>query len=241
MNIDGLGTAIVRQLVESGLVATVADLYTLTDVDLLALSKNDAKEAGFPCPAEPALGGRSFKSKSAANLTAAIAATKSAPLDRVLFALGISGIGRSSAKLLCERFGSVDAIIAADIEEIKAIDGFGEVMALSVHTAMREPQMLELIATLRERGVLMEYESGAVAAKSDKFAGLTFVLTGTLATMTREQAKSLIESHGGKCSGSVSKKTDYVVAGENAGSKLTKAEGLGVKVISEEELSEMVG
>jgi DNA ligase (NAD+) len=216
MNIDGLGTAIVGQLVESGLIHTVADLYKLTQADLLTLE--------------------GFKDKSADNLITAIAATKANPLDRVIFALGISGVGRSIATLLCEEFGGIDAIMTAEKDALADVDKVGDILAENVYTAMREPHMTQLIAALRESGVVMAYTAKAT---SDTLSGLTFVLPGTLTLMTREQAKSLIESCGGKCSGSVSKKTDYVVAGENAGSKLTKAESLGVKVISEDELREL--
>ncbi|MCL1831523.1 MAG: NAD-dependent DNA ligase LigA [Oscillospiraceae bacterium] len=216
MNIDGLGTAIVKQLVESGLVRTVADLYKLTQEDLLKLE--------------------GFKDKSADNLVSAIAASKVNPLDRVLFALGISGVGRSIATLLCEAFGDIERIMNADKDALACVDKVGDVLADNVYTAMREPHTVALIEALRRNGVTMAYTAKAT---SSDLAGLTFVLTGTLTTMTREQAKSLIESRGGKCSGAVSKKTDYVVAGENAGSKLTKAESLGVKVISENELQEL--
>jgi DNA ligase (NAD+) len=219
MNIDGLGTAIVRQLVESGLVCSVADLYTLTQEQLLTLD--------------------GFKQKSADNLVRAIETSKSNPLDRVIYGLGIRGIGRSLAKALCEAFGTFDAIMESDVETLKAIEDFGDILAENVHTAMRQPHMTELIQRLKQSGVLMEYARKSDTATSAKFAGQTFVLTGTLPTMSRDQAKVLIESHGGKCSGSVSKKTDYVVAGESAGSKLTKAESLGVKIISEAELAEM--
>ncbi|MCL2755164.1 MAG: helix-hairpin-helix domain-containing protein, partial [Oscillospiraceae bacterium] len=219
MNIDGLGSAIVAQLVESGLVANVADLYALTREQLMTLE--------------------GFKDKSADNLVNAIAATKANPLDRVLFALGIREIGRRSAALLCEARGSIEAIASASVEELQGIENFGKVMARNVYDAMRDEVMLATIALLRERGVKMAYIAREKSAESDTFAGLTFVLTGTLATMTREQATALIESRGGKCSGSVSKKTSYVVAGENAGGKLTKAEALGVKVINEAELAEL--
>jgi DNA ligase (NAD+) len=226
MNIDGLGPAIVAQLVSTSdiderepLVRTVADLYSLTREELMTLE--------------------GFKTKSADNLIRAIAATKSNPLDRVLYALGIRGIGRRSSRLLCEAFGSLEAIAAAGLDELKGLDNFGDVLAQSVFEAMRDEQMLATIAALKDRGVEMKYISREKNAEGDTLAGKTFVLTGTLANMTREQAKALIESKGGKCSGSVSKKTTYVVAGESAGSKLTKAESLGIAVISEDELVKM--
>lgn len=217
MNIDGLGEAIVEQLVKNGFVKTVADLYTLTMQDLLTLD--------------------GFKEKSASNLITAIENSKSNEPDRLIFALGIRGIGQRSATLLCQRFGSVENIMNAELADIVAIDSFGDVLADSVYRAMREPHRIRLIERLKEYGLNMTYSK---QAKGDTFAGLKFVLTGTLPTMTREQAKEIIESLGGKCAGSVSKKTDYVLAGEDAGSKLTKAEQLGIKIIDENEFKAML-
>ncbi|MCL1881060.1 MAG: NAD-dependent DNA ligase LigA [Oscillospiraceae bacterium] len=216
MNIDGLGPAIVKQLVQNKLVQTVADLYKLSVSDLLTLE--------------------GFKQKSADNLVNAITKSKSQSLDRVLFALGIRGIGRRSATLLCDELESMEAIKTANLERFQSIEHFGEVLAENVHTAMRIPSMLNLIDELKQSGLSMEYADKTTSAKSNKLEGLTFVVTGTLSSMSRDEAKALIESHGGKCTGSVSKKTSYLLAGENAGSKLTKAVGLGVSVISEDEL-----
>lgn len=216
MNIDGLGEAIVEQLVNEGLVHTVADLYTLTKQDLTALER--------------------FGEKSAENLLASIEKSKSNELNRLVFALGIRGIGQRSATLLCEKFGDMDGIMEADSLTISAIDGFGDILADSVYSAMREPHMIALIEQLKSLGLNMTYSDVKV---SDKFAGLTFVLTGTLPTLKREQAKEMIEKRGGKCSGSVSKKTSYVLAGEEAGSKLTKANELGIPVITEEQFLNM--
>ena len=142
------------------------------------------------------------------------------------------------AKLLCEKFGSMEAIMEALPLEICSIDGFGDIMADSVYNAMQEPHRIKLIERLKNHGVNMTYDSGKI---SDELAGKTFVLTGTLPTLTRDQAKKLIEERGGKCSGSVSKKTAYVLAGEEAGSKLTKAQELGVTIISEQEFRGMIG
>ena len=217
MNIDGLGEAIVEQLVKNGFVKTVADLYTLTMQDLLTLD--------------------GFKEKSASNLITAIENSKSNEPDRLIFALGIRGIGQRSATLLCQRFGSVENIMNAELADIVAIDSFGDVLADSVYRAMREPHRIRLIERLKEYGLNMTYSK---QTKGDTFAGLKFVLTGTLPTMTRDQAKEIIESLGGKCAGSVSKKTDYVLAGEDAGSKLTKAEQLGIKIIDENEFKAML-
>lgn len=217
MNIDGLGEAIVEQLVNEGLIKTVADLYTLDIQELMALER--------------------FGRKSAENLLQSIENSKKNELNRLVFALGIRGIGQRAATLLCEHFGDMDSIMNAFELEISSIEGFGGIMARSVYEAMHEPHRIKLIERLKEYGVNMSYSSSKV---SDKFAGLTFVLTGTLPTMTRDQAKALIEQNGGKCSGSVSKKTSYVLAGEEAGSKLTKANELGITVITEAQLLEMI-
>ncbi|MBR6071148.1 MAG: NAD-dependent DNA ligase LigA [Ruminococcus sp.] len=216
MNIDGLGPANMKLLTETGLVKSPADLYSLEKEQLVALDR--------------------FAEKSAENLIAAIAASKAAGLDRLIHALGIRNIGRRAAVLLCERFGDIDSLLAAGRDDVAAIDGFGEIMAESVVTALGEPHMRDLIAKLKAAGVEMTYEKQT--SGDDRFAGLTFVLTGTLPTMKRDEAKALIESFGGKVSGSVSKKTNYVVAGEDAGSKLTKAQELGIAVLSEAELLE---
>lgn len=217
MNIDGLGEANMELLVEKGLVQSPADLYHLKKEQLSVLE--------------------GFGEVSAEKLIKAIEKSKNAELDRLVFALGIRNIGQKAAALLCERFGNMDRIIGADTEEISSIDTFGNIMAESVVKALREPHRLELIRRLREAGVNMNYtkKSGG----DGRFIGITFVLTGTLPTMKRDEAKALIESFGGKVSGSVSKKTGYVVAGEEAGSKLVKAQELGIKIIDEATLIEM--
>lgn len=217
MNIDGLGEANMELLIEKGLVSSPADLYFLKKEQLSTLE--------------------GFGEVSAEKLVKAIEISKNAELDRLVFALGIRNIGQKAATLLCERFGDMDRIISADTEEISSIDTFGDIMAESVVTALREPHRLELISRLREAGVNMTYTKRA--SGDTRFAGITFVLTGTLPTMKRDEAKALIESFGGKVSGSVSKKTGYVVAGEEAGSKLAKAQELGIKIIDESTLIEM--
>lgn len=217
MNIDGLGEAIVEQLVNEGLIKTVADLYELDLQELMALDR--------------------FGRKSAENLLESIEKSKSNQLNRLVFALGIRGIGQRAATLLCEHFSDMDGIMNALPLEIASIEGFGDIMAQSVYNAMQEPHRIKLIERLKAHGVNMSYSDGKV---SDKFAGLTFVLTGTLPTYTRDQAKALIEKNGGKCSGSVSKKTSYVLAGEEAGSKLTKANELGITVLTEEQFVKML-
>lgn len=218
MNIDGLGEAVVEQLVSADLVHTVADLYTLDLLQLTSLER--------------------FGAKSAENLLKAIENSKKNEPDRLIFALGIRGIGQKAATLLCQKFGDVESIMSASAEDIAAIDGFGEILAQSVYNAMREPHRVKLIERLKELGLNMTYTSQQV---SDKLNGLTFVLTGTLPTLKRDEAKAMIEQRGGKVSGSVSKKTSYVVAGEEAGSKLTKANELGITVLTEEQFLQMIG
>ncbi len=216
MNIDGLGDAIVEQLAENNLIENSADLYKL-NYDMLISLPN-------------------FKEKSVNNLLNAIENSKNNEADRLVFALGIKGIGRRNAELLCKTFGGIDGIMSASEEEITAIDSFGGILAKNVVNAFKAEDMIALIDRLKEYGVNMTYNN---VIAGDKFKGLTFVLTGTLPTLKREQAKELIENLGGKCTGSVSKKTNYVVAGEEAGSKLTKANELGITVIDEEELIRM--
>ncbi|MDE7137917.1 MAG: NAD-dependent DNA ligase LigA, partial [Ruminococcus sp.] len=154
-----------------------------------------------------------------------------------VYALGIRNIGQRAAILLCERFHDMGSLLSAEKEDISDIEGFGDIMAENVVTALRESHRLELIDRLREYGVNMTYDKQL--SVDERFKGMTFVLTGTLPTMKRDDAKKLIESFGGKVSGSVSKKTNYVVAGEEAGSKLVKAQSLGINIISESDLLEM--
>lgn len=218
MNIDGLGEAVVKQLVENRLIITVADLYGLQQQDLEMLP--------------------GFAKVSASKLIANIENSKANSPDRLLFALGIKGIGQKNAQLLMKHFGSIEKLSETSPEEISAVENFGDILANNIFTALHEPHMTELIERLKSYGVNTVYQSDV---KSDKLAGLTFVITGTLPDMTRDEAKTLIEQNGGKCSGSVSKKTSYVLAGEEAGSKLTKAQQLGVTVISQQQLIEMIG
>lgn len=217
MNIDGLGPQIVHTLLDNKLITSVAGLYTLSENELLQLYN--------------------FKEKSVNNLLNAIEKSKSNSLDRLVFGLGIRNIGQASAKLLCDKFGDLDNIMNASAEQISEIDGFGGVMAQSVYNAFHEEHMIELIKRLKECGINTKYEKIQI---DDRFAGKTFVLTGTLPTLKRSEAKALIEKYGGKASGSVSKKTDYVLAGEEAGSKLDKAQQLGIKIITEEQFKDMI-
>ena len=215
LNIVGLGESVVAALLNSGLIHTPADLYSLTKEQLLTLPK--------------------FKAKSAENLIAAIDNSRTAETYRVIYALGIHGVGLSSAKALASRFGSVSGVIAAQKDDIIAVDGFGEVLADAVYTAARNPDFAALALSLDS---LLNIK--AVAPAGDRLSGLTFVLTGTM-SVKRDEVAALIERSGGKCAGSVSKKTSYVVAGEDAWSKLDKANALGVAVLSEAELYALAG
>ena len=210
MAIDGLGEAVAVQLTEKGLVHTVADLYTLTEEDLLGLDK--------------------FKSKSAQNLLSAIERSKANNLDKLLFGLGIRNIGDKAAALLAEHFGSMDAVRAASPEQMCEIDGFGAVMAQSVQEFFAKEGTRDLLQRLADAGVNMRWTG---APKGTALAGMTLVVTGTLPTLSRQEAEALIAQNGGKAAGSVSKKTSYVVAGAAAGSKLTKAQALGIPVLDE--------
>ncbi len=217
MDIDGLGPQIVEALIREGLIRDAADLYTLT--------------------AEPIANMERMGEKSAQNLIDAIEKSKSAGLERLLFALGIRNIGAVAATALAARFGALDAVMAASVEELCAIPDFGEITALCVVNFFSHEPNRALCSRLADAGLV----TTAVAAPTgDRYAGVTFVLTGTLPTMSRDEAAALIKSQGGKVSGSVSKKTDFVVAGEAAGSKLTKAQELGITVIDEAKLLEML-
>ena len=217
MDIDGLGTMVATQLVDKGLVHSAADLYDLTIEQLLTLEK--------------------FKEKSANNLLQAIEASKQNNLDKLMFAFGIRNIGDKAAALLAEHFGSLQAIREATEEQIGEIDGFGGVMAQSVTEFFAKDGTTDLVHRLADAGVNMQWKG---EPKGDKLAGKTLVVTGTLETLSRSEAEALIVKNGGKASGSVSKKTAYVVAGAAAGSKLTKAQALGVPVLTEAEFLAMI-
>ncbi len=217
MDIDGLGEAVAAQLVEKGYVHNAADLYDLTKEQLLTLEK--------------------FKDKSAENLLRAIEASKRNNLDKLLFALGIRNIGAKAAALLAEAFGDMQAVRSAGQEQLDAIDGFGGVMTQSVLDFFAKEGTADLLRRLETAGVNMTYQG---EEKTDKLAGKTLVVTGTLPTLSRTQAEALIVKNGGKAASSVSKKTSYVLAGEAAGSKLTKAQDLGVPVLSEAEFLQML-
>ena len=218
MDIDGLGPAVLEQLSAEGLVHSPADLYRLKAEDIASLDRK--------------------AEKSANNLISSIEKSKHNELYRLVYALGIRNIGLKAAKLLCENYLTVDDIINAKAEDFARIDGFGSIMAESVENYFALDSTRELIAQLKELG--LEMKPSPQKQSGGKLEGKTFVLTGTLPTMKRSEAAKLIEAHGGKTSSSVSKKTAYVVAGEEAGSKLTKAQTLGIPVLSEEELLQMI-
>jgi len=218
MNIDGLGEALVNQLTERGLVKNVADLYKLTKDDLLKLER--------------------MGEKSADNVLAEIGASKKLPLERVIYGLGIRFVGERTAQFLAEHFGSLDAIMDASAEELEEVNEVGPRIAESIVEFFGDEHNRKLVSDLRKAGLTF---TGQKKEKGTKLAGKTFVLTGTLERHTRDEAKKMIEDAGGRVSGSVSKKTDYVVTGSDAGSKLDKARELGVSVIGEEELEGLVG
>ena len=217
MDIDGLGDAIVEQLITMGAVRSPADIYFLTLDELKSLWKSG--------------------SKAAQKLLAAIESSKNNDLSRLIFALGIRQVGEKAAKVLAKTFGSLDALMQATQEELTQIRDIGAVTAENIVSWFASPQSRHLISRLREAGV--NFESTAVQ-DDGRFAGMTFVLTGALSLFTRDEATEKIEAHGGRAAGSVSKKTTYLVAGENAGSKLKKANELGIPVLSEQEFLSML-
>jgi DNA ligase (NAD+) len=217
MNIEGMGDALVNQLTDRKLVTNVADVYQLTKPDLLSLER--------------------MGDKSAQNVLDEIEASKKLPLERVIYGLGIRFVGERTAQFLAEHFGSMDALMKAGQEELQDVNEVGPRIAQSILEFFQEPRNRELVEQLRKAGLRF---TGKKKERGTKLAGKTFVLTGTLAHFTREQAKTMIEDAGGRVSGSVSKKTDYVVAGEDAGSKLDQAKELGITVIGEEEMTRLV-
>jgi DNA ligase (NAD+) len=218
MDIDGLGEALVSQLTERGMVKNVADLYRLTKDDLLKLER--------------------MGDKSAQNVLDEITDSKKLPLERVIYGLGIRFVGERTAQFLAEHFGSLDAIMKASAEELQEVNEVGPRIAESIVEFFSDEHNRQLVNGLRKAGLTL---TGLKKEKGTKLAGKTFVLTGTLAHYSRDDAKKLIEDAGGRVSGSVSKKTDYVVAGADAGSKLDKAKELGVAVIGEDEMKRLVG
>ena len=218
MNIDGLGDALVTQLTDRKLVKNVADIYKLTKENLLSLER--------------------MGDKSAQNVLDEINSSKKLPLERVIYGLGIRMVGERTAQFLAEHFGSMDALMNAGEEELQEVNEVGPRIAQSIVEFFQEPKNRALVEQLREAGLTL---TGKKKERGTALAGKTFVLTGTLPHLTRDEAKKMIEDAGGRVSGSVSKKTDFVVAGDEAGSKLDKAKELGVKVIGEKEMQELLG
>ena len=218
MDIDGLGPVLLEQLLQKGMISSPADLYTLKVDELQALER--------------------FGEKSAINLVNALERSKGNDLYRLVYALGIPHIGAKAAQVLCNAFPTMEQIQNASEEEIAQIEGFGGIMAKEVVAFFQKESVRRLVERLGELGISME--ALQKESQGDKLAGSTFVLTGTLPAMSRKEASQLIESHGGKVTSSVSKKTSYVLAGEEAGSKLEKAQQLGIPILTEEEFLQMI-
>ena len=216
MDIEGLGPAVLEQLLSAGLIRNIDDLYSLDYDEVAKLER--------------------IGEKSVNNLKTAIENSKQNDLARLIFAFGIRHIGSKAAALISENFGSMEAVLNASETDFEAIDGFGEVLAKSAYEFFSLSETHAMTERLRERGVNMK---SLKEVKDNRFAGMTFVLTGTLPTYSRSEASAIIEGFGGKTSSSVSKKTTYVLAGEDAGSKLDKANKLGVTVIDEDEFNRM--
>jgi DNA ligase (NAD+) len=221
MDIEGLGDKLVDQLVSQGLVKNYGDLYELTGESLLKLER--------------------MGNRSAEKLLAGIDASKSRGLARLLYALAIRHVGVSVARVLADHFPSMDALTAASASELSTIHEIGEVIADSVHAFLHSRHGLEIVKQLQSHGVVMEGETIAGKEERQLLAGKTLVVTGTLSTMTRDEVEELIRRHGGRAAASVSAKTDLVVAGEKAGSKLAKAKALKIRVVNESEFRKLLG
>ncbi|HET9041924.1 MAG TPA: NAD-dependent DNA ligase LigA [Burkholderiales bacterium] len=220
LDIEGLGEKLVDQLVDAGMVKTPADLYALDPARLAALER--------------------MGEKSAQNVLAALERSKRTTLARFIYALGIRSVGEATARDLARHFGALDPLVAADEAALQEVEDVGPVVAMSIRRFFAEKHNRDVIDALRRHGVRWEEGKARPAAPAGRLAGKTFVLTGTLPDMTRDEAAALITSHGGKVAGSVSKKTDYVVAGAEAGSKLAKAEALGIPVLDEDGLNKLL-
>ena len=219
MNIDGLGISVIEQLVDKGYLKNIADIYYLKKEDIASLKKNGQKFAQ--------------------NLINAINESKNNDLERLICALGIRHIGTKAAKIIARRYGSMKELMNASIESLNLVDTIGGISAESIYEFFHQEQTIDLINKLEQAGVNMESHE-EIEEHDDRFAGKTFVLTGTLEKYSRDEASEIIEKFGGKTSSSVSKKTAYVLAGEEAGSKLTKAQDLGITIISEQEFEELI-
>lgn len=217
MDIDKVGPAVIQQLYDKKFISNAVDLYKLTMQDFMQLD--------------------SVKEKSASNIYNSIQESKNRPLNRLLTAMGIRHVGKETAEILAGEFPSLDLLISAPLEELAKIEGIGDIIAKSIFDFFHDEENLKMIEELKEIGINPQAKA---KPKSDKLSGKTFVLTGTLQNMTRDEASAIIKSHGGKTSSSVSKKTSYVLAGENAGSKLDKALDLGVIILTEDDFLEMI-
>jgi len=220
MDIEGLGTKLIEQLVEEGRLETPADIYTLEKDELVELER--------------------MGEKSAENLLKAIEKSKETRLSRFLYGLGIREVGEATANAIAGHFGNLESILDADEEALQKVPDVGPVVASHIRAFFAEERNLEIIRKLRKEGVRWEDKEPAIQADSGPLAGKTFVLTGTLESMTRDEAKARIQARGGRVTGSVSKKTDYVVAGSNAGSKLTKAQNLEIAILDESDLENLL-
>jgi DNA ligase (NAD+) len=221
MNMEGFGPSAIEALISEGYIRSIPDIYDLKD------HREKLIEEGIV-----------GKEKSVDNILAAIERSKDNDIDRLITGLGIRNVGKQSAKVLAGRYEDMEALMKAGEEELKTLPDFGDVVATEIVSFFKDEKNKECIRRLAEAGVNMK--SKAASKKRDnRFEGKTFVLTGTLSTMTRDEASAIIESFGGKASSSVSKKTDYVLAGEAAGSKLTKAQDLGITIIDEDEFKKM--
>jgi len=221
MDIDGFGEKQASRFLGEGLIADVADIYDLTEEQLVALDR--------------------FGETSARNLIASIAGSKRRPFKRVLYALGLPGVGYVTAEALADHFGSIDALHEADPEAIEEVEGVGPIMAVQINESLTDEATWALVEKLREKGLRLEADPSERRQQGGPLEGKTVVLTGTLPVLTREEAAALVKSAGGKVTNSVSKKTDYVVAGDNPGSKLAKAEKFGTEILDEGALRELVG
>ena len=221
MDIEGLGEKQAQTFLEGGVIADVGDIYDLTAERLVELDR--------------------FGETSAQNLVAAIEASKRRPFKRVLYALGLPGVGYVTAEALADHFGTIDALREADPEAIAEVEGVGPIMAVQIAEAIADDATWALVEKLREKGLRLEADASERRQEGGPLEGRTVVLTGTLPELTREEAAAMVKSAGGKVTSSVSKKTDYVVAGDNPGSKLAKAEKFGTEVLDEAGLRELVG
>ena len=219
MDIEGMGPQTVKTLIDEGFITDEADIFTLQADPLLELER--------------------FGEKKVSNLLEAIEKAKQRPLAQFIGSLGIDGVGGTVAQLLSNQFRSIETLAAAEAERIEEIEGIGPILAQNIVTWFNDEHHQTIIQKMQQAGVNMQAEEKVIA--SENLAGQTFVLTGTLPNMTRDEAKALIESHGGKVTGSVSKKTNFVVVGDSAGSKAEKAEKLGIRMLSEYDLKAMIG